>query len=161
MESIAYVGIELRRLGDLLEREGSTPPLEAPFVFRSLAELQPPAPILIVGSAGRPVGASLASFGYEVTVVDEPLTDWDAGDLSFKAVLRVGESDQPDPSMLKRIDGLLARDGILVVSMPFGFSEGPTPAGYDPEAISKLLSDWNVAEHTVIAECAGEATGRR
>ena len=49
VESIAYVGVELRRLGDLIEREGSTPPLEAPFVFRSLAGLEPPAPVLIVG----------------------------------------------------------------------------------------------------------------
>jgi hypothetical protein len=148
VESIAYVGVELRRLSDLLERSapgaqvptvGTSHPqngettaiVEAPLVFRSLAGLESPASVLIIGSNGREVGVSLASFGHQVTILDpngatsedpqlevvpERLTDWDPGDRRFQAILQMGESEQPDPAVLERISKLLASDGILVVT---------------------------------------------
>jgi hypothetical protein len=147
VESIAFVGVELRRLSDLLEGSGVKPGgapvgaapqrngeptamVEAPIVFRSLAGLESPASVLIIGSSGREVGASLASFGHQVTILDpdgsisdprltvvpERLTDWDPGDRRFQAILQVGESDQSDPADLERISQLLASDGILVIT---------------------------------------------
>jgi hypothetical protein len=148
VESIAYVGVELRRLSDLLEKGAArtqAPPVgaphpqngettaivEAPLVFRSLAGLESPASVLIIGSDGREVGVSLASFGHRVTILDpggsksedprlevvpERLADWDPGDRRFQAILQTGESEQPEPAVLERISKLLASDGILVVT---------------------------------------------
>jgi hypothetical protein len=148
VESVAFVGVELRRLSDLLEHGGAraqAPPVgpshpqngertalvEAPFVFRSLAGLESPASVLIIGSDGREFAASLASLGHRVTILDpngapledprlelvsEGITDWDPGDRRFQAILQTGESERPDPAVLERISGLLASDGILVVT---------------------------------------------
>jgi hypothetical protein len=148
VESIAFVGVELRRLSDLLEQgapRAQPPPVgtshpqngertalvEAPFVFRSLAGLESPASVLIIGSDGREFALSLASLGHRVTILDpsgasledphlelvaEGLGDWDPGDRRFQAILQMGESDQPDPAVLERISSLLASDGILVVT---------------------------------------------
>jgi hypothetical protein len=147
VESIGFVGVELRRLSDLLERgaatqapavAGSHPQngepdaiVEAPFVFRSLAGLESPASVLIIGSNGRELGISLASLGHRVTIIDpngsasddpslevvaEGLTDWDPGDRRFQAILQTGQSEQPDPAVLERVSKLLASDGILVVT---------------------------------------------
>jgi hypothetical protein len=147
VESIAFVGVELRRLSDLLERGAATqapavagshpqngePPalVEAPIVFRSLAGLEAPASVLIIGSDGREVALSLASFGHRVTILDpngvtsddprvevvsDELADWDPGDRRFQAILQMGDSEQPDPAGLERVSRLLASDGILVVT---------------------------------------------
>jgi hypothetical protein len=149
VESIAFVGVELRRLSDLIEAGGGKPAgaragtaprqngeatalVEAPLVFRSLTGLESPASVLIIGSNGHDVGASLASFGHRVTILDpggatpsedpqlevvaEPLSDWDPGDRRFQAILQMGETEQPDPAVVQRITELLASDGILVIT---------------------------------------------
>jgi hypothetical protein len=145
VESLAFVGVELRRLSDLLERGAAQGQavgasaqngearamVEAPFVFRSLAGLESPASVLIIGSDGRDVALSLASLGHRVTIIDpsggtahdprlevlsEPVTEWDPGDRRFQAILQTGESEQPDPAVLERVSNLLASDGILVVT---------------------------------------------
>jgi hypothetical protein len=187
VESIAYVGVELRRLGDLLEQSEAPKPaavapaevlqngtataiVEAPFVFRSLASLQAPAPVLIVGPQGRDVGVSLASLGYEVSLLDpggsvsehpklelvrERLADWDAGGRRFEAILSIGDPAVPGAEGIERIGELLAPKGILVITVPFGFSRGPGDGrGYDEAALTELLSDWKVAEQTVVASRA-------
>jgi hypothetical protein len=185
VESIAYVGVELRRLGDLLEQSEAPKPeamaeapqngaataiVEVPFVFRSLASLKAPAPILIVGPHGRDVGVSLASLGYEVSLLDpggsvsehpklelvrERLADWDAGGRRFEAILSIGDPGVPGEEGIERIGELLAPKGILVITVPFGFSNGPGDGrGYDEAALAQLLSDWKVAEKTVVASRA-------
>jgi hypothetical protein len=187
VESIAYVGVELRRLGDLLEQSEARKPaavaaagapqngaataiVEVPFVFRSLASLKSPAPILIVGPNGRDVGVSLASLGYEVTLLDpsgtasehpklelvrERLTGWDPGDRRFDAILSIGDPTVPGEEGIERIGELLAPKGLLVITVPFGFSRGPGAArGYDQAALAERLSDWKVAEQTVVASRA-------
>jgi hypothetical protein len=154
VESIAYVGVELRRLGDLIEHGGSvqadpgssaavTSLIEAPFVFRSLAGLEPPASVLIAGASGGSLGTSLSSFGYEVTAIEQSIAEWDAGDRSFQAVLCMGDSSL-NPTAIERIERLLAADGVLVISHRFG-------SGYDQGAISELLGGWNVAEQALVA----------
>jgi hypothetical protein len=161
VESLAYVGVELRRLGDLVEQGASgaepdvtaaaeaTAVVEVPFAFRSLAGVDSPAPVLIVGSRGRDAGVSLTSLGYEVTRVEGPLGDWDAADHRFNAVLYMGDA-QPDPAELRRAGELLADDGILVMGVAFGFGANGSPA-FDAGSLDDLLAGWTVAERMVVA----------
>lgn len=163
VESIAYVGVELRRLGDLVEQGSRAAPVpdaiaageatavvEVPFVFRSLAGVESPAPVLVVGSRGRQAGVSLTSLGYEVTLLDGPLNDWDAGDRRFRAALYMGEGPRPDPSELERIGELLSDDGILVMGVAFGFGANGSQA-FDESSLDDLLAGWTVAERLVVA----------
>jgi hypothetical protein len=166
VESIAYVGVELRRLGDLVEQGGSskaapvdeaeavgaaTSVVEVPFAFRSLAGVDSPAPVLVVGSRGRQVGVSLTSLGYDVTQVNGPLDDWDAADRRFQAVLYMGDTVQPEPEELQQIGDLLSDDGILVVGVAFGFGANGSPAAFDEDSLDDLLAGWTVADRIVVA----------
>ena len=143
VESLAYVGVELRRLGDLVERSGSTTGAPAPEAA-ALAGVQTPGPVLVVGSRGRRTGTSLTSLGYDVTQVDG-LEDWDAGEQQFAAVLYMGEASQPDPSELRRIGDLLSAGGTLVMGLALG-SNG-SANGSDEDS----LEGWAVAERIVVA----------
>jgi hypothetical protein len=166
VESLAYVGVELRRLGDLVEQgrgagegqvaehgaplaAGSTI-VEAPFAFRCLADVESPGPILVVGEKGAAIDASLSSLGYEVTHVHslEELVDEPTG---FGAVLYL--PSHPDGGELERIGTLLSDSGVLVMSVPFG-SAGGNGAGavLDDGALDSLLSGWAVAERIVVAD---------
>jgi hypothetical protein len=146
VESIAYVGVELRRLGDLVERDGpaKSPAPEA----AALAGVDTPGPVLVVGSRGRRAGASLSSLGYEVTQVDG-LQDWDAGERHFAAVLYMGDAPQPDPAELRRIGDLLFDDGTLVMRLAFGTNGSPN--GSDEGSLDDPLAGWAVAERIVVA----------
>jgi hypothetical protein len=170
VESIAYVGVELRRLGDLIERGQSTSEpaiaagpgaggrtadvVEFPFAFRSLAGVESPGPVLVVGAGGRGIDRSLASLGYEVSTVSR-LEDVAEGEAGFQAVLFL--SAHPDPDALERIDSLLGEDGMLVMSVPFGVTgANGTDAAFDQSALDGLLGDWAVAEEIVVASGPGE-----
>jgi hypothetical protein len=163
VESIAYVGVELRRLGDLIEHgSSSTEPatgagpggrtadvVEAPFAFRALAGVESPGPVLLVGAGGRGIDGSLASLGYDVSRVGR-LEDVAGEEAGFQAVLYL--SAHPDQGALERIDALLADGGTLVMSVPFG-AEGGNGAGtsFDQSGLDGLLSDWAVADRMVVA----------
>jgi len=163
VESIAYVGVELRRLGDLIEhgsssREPATGAgtggrtadvVEAPFAFRALAGVESPGPVLLVGAGGRGIDGSLASLGYDVSRVDR-LEDVTGEEGGFQAVLYL--SAHPDQGALERIDALLADGGTLVMSVPFG-AQGGNGAGtsFDQNALDGLLSEWAVADRMVVA----------
>jgi hypothetical protein len=164
VESIAYVGVELRRLGDLIEHGSSTSEeaiaahpgtggrtadvVEFPFAFRSLAGIASPGPVLVVGVGGRGIDRSLASLGYEVRRVGRLEDIGEAG--GFQAVLYL--SAHPDSGSLERIEALLADDGILVMSVPFGATGGNgTDTAFDQGALDGLLSDWAVADRIVVA----------
>lgn len=183
VESMAYVGVELRRLGDLVEAGASdgseratagpapsaalngaaTRVVEVPFAFRSLAGVSAPANILIVGPGGHAAGRSLAAFGYDVTIVDpagappehprlelvrEPLSQWDAGEHRFKAILQMGSPQPLEGPELERAADLLEDGGILVMSLPFGF---PGAAAYDEDALAALPAGWEVSEQALVA----------
>jgi hypothetical protein len=165
VESIAYVGVELRRLGDLIEQGSSTREpaiagrpaaagrtadvVEFPFAFRSLAGVALPGPVLVVGAGSRGIDRSLASLGYEVSRVGQ-LEDIGGDEGGFQAVLYL--SAHPDPGALERVDALLAKDGILVMSVPFGGTGGNgTDTAFDETALDGMLSEWAVAERIVVA----------
>jgi hypothetical protein len=163
VESLAYVGVELRRLGDLIERgspAGQFPPTrhssageartvaEAPFAFRSLAAVHVPGPVLVVGAGGHGIDQSLASLGYEVSQVGL-LEEVSGKARAFAAVLYL--SARPDPEELARIDELLADEGVLVMSVAFGEPGGNGTAVFDQGALDVLLSGWAVADRLVIS----------
>jgi hypothetical protein len=117
VESLAYVGVELRRIGDLVEQGGSK---DAPAPDQTgLAGLDIHGPVLVVGQRGRQAGVSLTSRGYDVTQVDG-LEDWDAGERRFGAVLYMGEASHPDAAELQRIAELLSQDGALLMGVATG-----------------------------------------
>jgi hypothetical protein len=167
VESLAYVGVELRRLGDLVERGGSpeasgapangagTSVIEVPFAFRSLGEVDAPGPVLLVGPGGREIARGLSSLGYEVVQVDGRLEDWDAAGRRFPAILHMGRPAQPAGEELTRIRDLLVDGGVLVMSVAFGLSgANGSPNGYDGAALDELLADWKIADRMVVANTA-------
>ena len=170
VESLAYVGVELRRLQTLIEQGGVAAPqtaapsaagdattvVELPFVFRSLAAIEPPAPVLVAGGAGREIGASLRSLGYEVTEVGDLPDDWDQ-ERRFQAVVWIGQLAQPGVAEVKRLGGVLADGGILVMGLPFGLVGGNgASGGYDEDSVNELLASWTVAERVVVERSPDE-----
>jgi hypothetical protein len=168
VESIAHVGVELRRLGDLIEHGssssgpmitagspggGTAEIVEVPFAFRSLAGVELPGPVLVLGAGCRGIDRSLASLGYEVSTADR-LEDLGGEGRSFQAVLYL--SAHPDPSELERIDGVLGEGGTLVMSVPFGATAGNGTAAFDQSALDGLLTGWAVADRLVVANGPGE-----
>jgi hypothetical protein len=152
VESLAYVGVELRRVGDLVERSGSEKP--APTAEETaLAGLDVSGPVLVIGPRGRTTGASLTSRGYDVTQVNG-LEEWDAGGRRFGAVLYMGEPSQPDPAELQRIGDLLSEDGLLVMGVASG---NGSRNGLDEGSLDELLAGWAVAERIIVVRRA--ATG--
>jgi hypothetical protein len=112
VESLAYVGVELRRLGDLVEQGGAkaapTPEETA------LAGLEVHGPVL-VGRRGQKAADALASAGYDVTQVDG-LEDLDAEGGHFGAVLYMREPSEANGADLQRIGDLLSQEGALLVA---------------------------------------------
>jgi hypothetical protein len=147
VESLAYVGVELRRIGDLVEQGGAKAgptPEET-----TLAGLDVRGPLLVVGRRGQKAGASLTSRGYDVTQVDA-LEGWDAGGRRFGAVLYMGERHEPDAADLKRIDELLSHDGTLVMEVASGSGGNGSGNGLDEGSLDELAG-WAVAERIVVA----------
>jgi hypothetical protein len=146
VESLAYVGVELRRLGDLVEQgRGAAPTPEE----TALAGLDLRGPLLVVGRRGQKAGSSLTSRGYEVTQVDA-LENWDDGGRRFGAVLYMGEASEPDPSELERIGELLSQDGALMVEVRGGSGGNGSANGRDESSLNELAG-WAVAERIVVA----------
>jgi len=152
VESLAYVGVELRRLGDLVEQGGekAAPTSAAPTSEETaLASLDVRGPVLVVGRRGQRAGASLTSRGYDVTQVDG-LEGWDAGERVYGAVLYMGDAPQPDAGDLQRIGELLARDGALVMGVAAGLDGNGSGNGLDHGSLDELAG-WAVAERIVVA----------
>jgi hypothetical protein len=150
VESLAYVGIELRRLGDLVEQSGAErrgpTPEEA-----ALAGLPASGPVLVVGSRGQEAGVSLTARGYDVTQVDG-LDGWDPGGRRFGAVLYMREPAQPDPAELRRIGDLLSEDGVLLMGITSGSGGNGARNGFDEGSLDDLLAGWSVSERIVVAK---------
>jgi hypothetical protein len=147
VESLAYVGIELRRIGDLVESGASR---SAPTPEETtLAGLGVAGPVLVVGRRGQKAGASLTSRGYDVTQVDA-LEGWDAGGRHFAAVLYMGEAHEPDAAELQRIGELLSNDGALVMDVASGPGSNGSGNGFDQGSLDELAG-WAVSERIVVA----------
>jgi hypothetical protein len=125
-DAAAYVGVELRRLGDLVEQGGSkaapTPEETA------LAGLEVRGPVLVIGRRGQKAGLSLTSRGYDVTQVDV-LEDWDAGGRRFGAVLYMRDASETEAADLQRIAELLSQDGALVMGVASGMGSNGSASG--------------------------------
>jgi hypothetical protein len=147
VESLAYVGVELRRLGDLVERSAEPAPTPEE---TALARLDAAGPVLVVGPRGQKAGVSLTSRGYDVTQVDG-LEGWDSGGRRFGAVLYMGQSAQPDPAELRRIGDLLSDDGLLVMGIASGSGANGSGNGFDEGSLDELLAGWSVDERIVVA----------
>lgn len=147
VDSLAYVGVELRRIGDLVERAdakaGPTPEETA------LAGLDVRGPVLVVGRRGQKTGLSLTSRGYDVTQVDG-LEDWDAGGRHFGAVLYMRDASEEGAADLRRIAELLSQDGALVMGVAGGVRGNGSGNG-DGEGSLDELAGWSVAERIVVA----------
>jgi hypothetical protein len=129
VESLAYVGVELRRLGDLVEQGGAKP--KTGTEETALAGFDLRGPVLVVGSRGQKAGTSLTSRGYDVTQVDR-LEGWDPGERRFGAVIYMGEGSEPNTADLQRIAELLSQDGALVMGVATGLGDngaGTTNSG--------------------------------
>jgi hypothetical protein len=147
VESLAYVGVELRRLGDLVEQgasESAPTPEET-----ALAGLDLRGPLLVVGERGQKAGVSLTSRGYDVTQVDG-LENWDDEGRRFGAVLYMGETSQPNAAELQRIGELLSHDGALVLGVASGSGGNGSGNGFSEGALDELAG-WAVAERIVVA----------
>lgn len=152
VESLAYVGVELRRLGDLVE-QGPSKPAPTPEAA-ALAGLNVRGPVLVVGRRGHEAGVSLTSRGYDVTELDG-LEDWDAGGRRFGAVLYMRETSQPDPAELQRIEDLLTEEGLLVMGVASGSGANGSRNDFDEGSLDELLAGWAVAERIVVARRTG------
>jgi hypothetical protein len=147
VESLAYVGVELRRIGDLVEQGASksTPTPEE----TALAGLEVRGPVLVIGRRGQKTGVSLTSRGFDVTQVDA-LEDWEAGGRRFGAVLYMGEPSELDAGELQRIGELLSHDGALVMGVATASSDNGSGNGFDERSLDERAG-WAVAERIVVA----------
>jgi hypothetical protein len=164
------------RLADVNERI-----VELPFALGQLARLQPPARILDIGGAESTFALSAAALGYQVTVVDpqgppfehpnltrvpERLEAWTpaaeepfAGAFLVSAIEHFGlgaygeqaAGAQADREALMRVRELLADDGLLVLTTPYGkASVNDLERIYDDAGLDALLVGWQVIERRTI-----------
>jgi hypothetical protein len=155
--------------------------VELPFALGQLARLDPPARVLDVGGAESTFALSAASLGYQVTVIDPQgvpyehpnlrsfscrLEEWEADDEPFAAAFLISaiehfglgaygepKSDQQaDRAALVRMRELLAADGRLVLTTPWGEESSVSDFEriYDDAGLETLLEGWQVLErHTI------------
>ena len=153
VESLAYVGVELRRIADLVEERG---PKAAPTPEETaLVGLDMHGPVLIVGRRGQRTGVALTSRGYDVTQVDG-LEDWDAGGRRFGAVLYMRDAAEGDAAELQRIAELISQDGALVMGVADGVGGNGSPNGLGDSSLDELAG-WAVAERIVVARRTGSS----
>jgi Methyltransferase domain len=154
--------------------------VEVPYAFRALSAVQPPASVLDVGGTESSVCLSLATLGYDVTVVDprpNPLShdrlrvvvarieEWEHEAAAFDAVLclstieHIGtaayEQEASDRRLdleaMKRIRDLTRADGVLVLTTAVGqASAGERGRVYDRAGLDELLDGWQVADLTLV-----------
>ncbi len=148
--------------------------IEQPFAFAQLCTLPPGARILDIGGGESTVGFSLASMGYDVTVlepqgypfehpnltvVEQPLEDFEP-DASFDAVLLLSAiehfgighyrnnpeaDDTADLDAMAIVKRLLRPTGLLVLTTPFGPAEvNDVERIYDDAGLQRLVSGFDI-----------------
>jgi hypothetical protein len=153
--------------------------IEQPFVFAALADLPPGARLLDVGGGESTVALSLASSGYDVTVIEpmgypfehpnltvfeKPLEQFDEVG-PFDAVIAlsaiehfgIGHYDgstevdaEADHAAMARIAELTGSTGRLVMTIPYGRAQvTDLERIYDRELLTELLSGWTIDRLTV------------
>ena len=155
---------------------------EIPWAFRALGDVAPGARILDFGSSENALALSLATMGYRVTALDlrpypfehpnltrvaQPLEEWDAGPGSFDVVMCVSTlehvgldwygkqagGETADRDALARLGELLAPEGRLVLTVPYGRAEvDALQRRYDRAGLDALLEGWTVQEEMIIEQ---------
>jgi hypothetical protein len=163
-------------------REVNERVVELPFAFEALARLEPFSSILDVGSAESTFALSAASLGHRVVALDlrsmpyeHPnlesvvgrFEDWDAGKRRFHAIFMISTiehvglgayGEQPDVAgadrrALLRAGELLAEDGLLVLTTPFGSRHvDEFQRTYDDAQLAELLSGWSVIDRRTVRQ---------
>jgi 2-polyprenyl-3-methyl-5-hydroxy-6-metoxy-1,4-benzoquinol methylase len=154
--------------------------VEAPFAFSVIAGLPKPARILDVGAAESTIALSLASLGHQVTALDPRGYSFAHPNLSvakttierlpepsepFDAILLVstlehvglgfyGDEAGPegaDRRALERLEQVLAPDGIIVLTVPFGTAQvSEKERTYDAQTLDRLLEGRTVVRHEIV-----------
>jgi hypothetical protein len=150
--------------------------LEVPYVHAAVAALAPASRLLDVGGAESTLSLSLASLGFQVTLLDlrravlahpnlesvqSPLETWAAPESSFDGVICLssiehfglgayGEpprDDDTDLAAMRRLWSLAKPNALLAFTAPFGrFEIGTTQRTYDLPALDRLLQGWDVTD---------------
>ncbi|HEV7943565.1 MAG TPA: class I SAM-dependent methyltransferase [Solirubrobacteraceae bacterium] len=154
--------------------------VELPFAFAALSRLTPPARVLDIGAAESTFSLAAASLGFAVTALDlHPIAyahpnlnsvasrfeDWDPEPERFDAVCLISTiehfglgaygdasiSENADIAALRRVRKLLADDGFLVLTTPYGVREiNELERVYDEESFRELLAGWKLVERRVV-----------
>jgi hypothetical protein len=154
--------------------------VEHAYTFRAMSRAVPPGPVLDIGSAESTVSLSLASLGYHVTAIDPRpypfshprltsvqarLEDWDPGGRRFAAICCIStiehlglgwygeqpDADDADVRAMNRLHGILADDGFVVLTVPYGKrSEHWQQRTYDRDALDGLLAGWQIEDVTIV-----------
>ena len=155
--------------------------VELPFALGQLAHLQPPARVLDIGGAESTFALSAASLGYSVTVLDPQglpyehpnlttypsrLEEWQPEEEgSFAAVFLISAIEHfglgaygegtagrnADRVALDRVRELLADDGLLVLTTPYGTAAvNELERIYDDAGLDALLAGWQILERRTI-----------
>jgi len=145
--------------------------VEVPYVLQALGSLKPGAEVLDIGGGESTVGLSLASLGYQTTVVEpqgypfqhpnlevllHPLEDIE--DRSFDAIVLLSTIEHfgighyqggPEPDIsadrnaIEQIATMLKPGGILVLTVPYGPSDtNDLERIYDRDRLVALLDGW-------------------
>lgn len=161
--------------------------VEQPFVYGAVADLPTGSRIADVGGAESLVGFALASSGHQVTVVEpagypyehpnltvvrRTLDDFEP-DAPFDAVILLsaiehfglgaytddGElDDDADLAAMKRVRDLLAPDGRVVLTTPFGpAAVDELERTYDEDRLRRLFEGFEI-EHQLVASRQGDTT---
>lgn len=163
------------RLVDVNERI-----VEVPWAFRTLSGLDPGARILEIGAAESTFALSMAALGYRVTALDlhplpythqnlesfaVPFEDWEPPPERFDAAFLISTIEHfglgaygetagtagADRAAIERVGELLAEDGFLVLTTPYGTAQvNALERVYDEHALDALLKGWTVTERRTI-----------
>jgi 2-polyprenyl-3-methyl-5-hydroxy-6-metoxy-1,4-benzoquinol methylase len=143
--------------------------VEIPWVLQGLSALKPPARVLDIGPLESLVSLQLASCGYKVTALDvrpyrfshpnlnvvvAGILEWRGNGAEFDAVILLstlehiglgvyGQAEgatDADVRTMNRVRELLRKDGILILTTPFGRSRvDATQRVYSGEDMARLL----------------------
>jgi hypothetical protein len=154
VESLTYVATELRELARQID--SARPDIdivEAPFAYRCLASVKPPARILVVGAGPSSFSRSLTALGYDVTAV--PSADAPPGGEQFDAVVCRSSLEEGNRA-LDRISELISPNGLLVLTVPLPSTSEETDLG----SVSRLLDGWDIVEQTFVERRNGSFSTR-
>lgn len=155
--------------------------VEIPYVLRALHSVPPGGRVLDVGANESTLALSLAALGYRVTALDlsayplehpllepvvSPIEDWRTNErfdaiVCLSTVEHIGiaaygaeAASGSDITAVARMRDLVAGDGVLVLTTPFGAGADTleTERVYDRDALERLLEGWKIEDLSVAVQ---------